>query len=288
MVDIAPTICDLLEAGLPRGKTMDGQVLGPGWKGKESVFIRGGMRSGRYKCLFSTSDNMLLNPVEPDPNDIKAELYDLETDGEEQINLTDSRPEIFRNILRVYREGMTDVYLRSRSARQGKQPNSSFAVSCRHFDLRPNPAPLSPRAAPDDFLSMTSESGWFLSADSDYFWLVATPDARPITVSFPVPNGRYVVMMDINGACHVTINGEERTIKSPVFSHDLPWVMSPVEYGPIEVTDEKLEAVFHLESKRPWFGLRFFGLIPESQLGETESNEYKKRQERLRALGYIK
>ncbi|MCG2817074.1 MAG: sulfatase [Candidatus Aminicenantes bacterium] len=288
MVDIAPTICGLLEADIPRGKTMDGQVLGLGWEEKESVFIRGGIRSGRYKCLFTSSDQALLNPAEPDPKDIEAELYDLETDGEERITLRDSRPDVLRNMILAYRDGMTVVYLRSRGARRGKQPNSAFAVSCRHFDLRPSPTPLSPRAAPEDFLSMPSENGWFLSADSDYFWLVAAPGARPLTVSFPVPDGRYVVMMDINGACRVTINGEERALKSPVFSLDLPWDMTPVEFGPVEITGERLEAVFHLQSKRPWFGLRFFGLIPESLMEETESNEYRKRQERLRALGYIK
>ena len=288
MVDIAPTMCDLLDAALPRGKTMDGRVLGLNMEQTRNVYIRGGVRRGHTKCLFSTSDDELLGEDEPDPQKVKAKIFDLKDDEEKSIDQASAPIDILKDMIQAYREGMAGAYARSLKARRGKQPNSSFAVSCRHFELQPRPESLSPRAGPEDFLTQKSESGWFLSSNPDYYWMVAQPDAGPLKVSIPVPDGRYFLMMDINGACVVTVNGEEKTLKSPTFSHKLPWEMSPVDFGPIEVTGEKLDVFFQLRSKRPWFGLRFLGLIPESLLDESESNEYRKRQERLRALGYIK
>jgi len=55
----------------------------------------------------------------------------------------------------------------------------------------------------------------------------------------------------------------------------------------VTITDNHFKAVITLQSKRPWFGLRQIGFIPEKSFA-LKDPDYKKRMERLKQLGYIK
>ena len=85
----------------------------------------------------------------------------------------------------------------------------------------------------------------------------------------------------------MTVGEQTRLLRSNPYSLELPWPLQQVEFGEIEVRDNVFKASLSISSKRPWFGLRLFGFEPESSM-ERDSPEYKRRMERLKALGYIK
>lgn len=292
IVDIGPTIIAIMNAELPRGKAMDGvnllgltDELAPQ---KTAALIKnGGIRTERYKCMFSQPDSVLLSKQEPDIKKLSGELYDLSEDTQEKTNLFVDKPEVVQQHLHLYRDKMLPLFERSQKARTKQTPIFPFAVSSRSFKTKRKITNVSYRSSPEHLLQTNDQDGWFQSNHEDYYWLFAKPIAEPIKIEFSIPSGRYYLLVDMNGSCHLVIGDEDKLLRSKSFSRKLPWPIKQVEYGLIEVKNDRFSAEISLKSKRPWFGLRLLGFVPEN-LEDMQLPEYKRRRERLKALGYIK
>jgi arylsulfatase A-like enzyme len=293
MVDIGPTLMELLEVEFPRGKAPDGTVLitltekEPEPSEKKVVMIRGAVRTNRYKCFFNEPDSILLAEFPPGINDLSGQLYDLEKDKTEQTDLFCSKPGVVLELLSLYREQMRPLYLRSEKARIGRTPDSPFALSSRHFNTDPKPLTVSYRTKPDELMKKRSPSGWFHSNNPDYDWIFGRQNAQPLNIEISIPDGRYKLLVDMNGACRMKVYDQEKLLRARPFSHKLPWQPRQIEFGWIEVKNNLFKASITLQSKRPWFGLRQLGFVPESSI-DPKDPDYKKRMDRLRQLGYIK
>jgi len=293
MVDFGPTLLKLLDIEYPRGKNPDGEALipitGKGFRSleKTEVLIRGGIRTLRYKCLFDIPDSLLLAESPPKVNELRGQLFDIKEDKREKNDLFKSRPDVVLDLLSLYRERMRPLYHRSKKARLARPPDSPFALSARHLKSDPKPLQISHMTDINDLINKKSSSGWFHSDNPDYDWIVGQPGARTLKIEIPIPDGRYKLLVDMNGACRMKVSGLEKLLKARPFSHELPWPLQQVEFGWIKVENNRFRAEITLQSKRPWFGLRQLGFIPDNSL-DPQDPEHKKRMERLRQLGYIK
>ena len=291
MVDIGPTILGLLDVQYPRGKTPDGIDLSPLIKGlekgRELVRISGGIRTDRFKTLFETPDHVLLADVTPEFSEINGKLYDLEEDAGERKNLFAAQETQVMKLLTSYRSHMKPLFKRAVFARTERPPNSPFAITSRHFQIDQDIPSIPYDLLPEKILDEKSPNGWYRSDHPDYYWLLTGLEADPLKIEIPVPSGSYNLFVDMNGACQLTVGDVTQQLRSRPYSPNLPWPLQQVEFGNIEIEDNTFKATISVSSKRPWFGLRLFGFEPESSM-DRNSPDYKRRMERLKALGYIK
>ena len=131
MIDILPTILDACQIPVPGGLKLDGKSLLPLWQGKpvkadERTFIaqlHGGptpfeymhfaVRMQQYKLIAPQDDphNILYQPKDDELKQVlaKLELYDVEADPSERINLAKKHPDIVNKLLTTYENWFDEV-----------------------------------------------------------------------------------------------------------------------------------------------------------------------------------
>jgi len=291
MVDIGPTILKLFGVRQPKGKKSDGIDIMAMTEGKipekTHAFIKdGGIRSDRYKCLFNQADTRLLSSDVP-ASQIGGELYDLSESLEEMENLYQERTNDAENLLQAYRIKMSPLFTRFENAKTTDQPTSPFAIASKHFETKTDVPLIQKTVKPKKLLISETPSGWFRSKRFSSHWFFAKPDAEPVVVSFPVPSGKYYLIADINGACILDIDGNQRVLGSETQVDKLNWTPRQVDFGLIEVKDHIFTLTISPHPGTPWLAVKHLGFIPDVE-GELGDMDYQKRLERLKALGYVR
>ena len=131
MIDIVPTILDACDIPSPNGLTMDGQSLLPLWEGKPQDnddrefitqmnvgptafrYMHFAVRTQKYK-LVSPHDDPHHLVVQPTDEELKKtlaklELYHVEDDPSERINIAKKHPEIVEDLLSRYENWFDQV-----------------------------------------------------------------------------------------------------------------------------------------------------------------------------------
>ena len=269
-VDLGPTLLGLLDVSVPAGKSFDGidlvQVINGYAPPKDHILKRRCIRTASYKCLFGTSDDVLLGDPPPDVQALTGKLYDLATDPGETTDLFQAKPEVVGELLQQYRKSMVGLFQRYQAAQSSQQPTSAFAIAARHMNTDVLLADATGRPLPD---------GWSRRRTSSESFIVAKNSHEPLSVHFPLPNGRYLLSLKMQGHIMLEVGDERRELTA----------RGVVEFGVINVTDEVFRAIIRPLGERP-AGLAFFGFIPP---GATilDDDAVREQLERLRALGYV-
>lgn len=226
VLDIFPTLLDACDISLPESVTIDGKSLMPAWENQAIDFgdrefivqmhygptpfkyMHFAVRTQKYKLVSPHDDphNILYQPKDDELEKTlaKLELYDIENDPSERINMADKNPNVVEDLLLRYEnwfdevteerdaKGIQRIYLGTKA-----QPN----VNLSRFDWG------GPR------VNSTNELG---------FWRVKTE------------KGKYEISMDLpeiatNGIAHIKYNNVHLTLpiqknqKEVVFKNlDLP------------------------------------------------------------------
>jgi len=292
-IDIYPTILSLLEIPLPAGKTTDGQDLIPlaeeSSPGREHVFWAWGVRGKRYKCLFDPADRPLLADQEPSVAELNGKLFDLVADPGETQDLWASEPDIVRNLLRAYRRRIRPCQARFAAAVTHEQPRASFAISVRHLRLEAGKVKTVGREEIQDRrCDQSSPGGWVHNHHRPDYLLLATPGAAPITIGFPMPDGRYWLSAAVMGSGTLRVAGANRVvpIQGEPFAPGRYQKAGEVEIGPIQVSGETFRATLAPAPDEGCFMVRRFGFVPLPPGAKEEAID-PQQVDRLRALGYV-
>jgi hypothetical protein len=129
--------------------------------------------------------------------------------------------------------------------------------------------------------------------------MAAGSGAQPITVEFPVPNGRYRLSAAILGSGLLTLGDDEGgiSISGPPFGQEdwgeslaanaLDW-REPIDVAIVDVSDELLSVTIEPDSNDSPFLLRQFGFEPILAGRDTNPEDDEAFLERLRGLGYVR
>jgi arylsulfatase A-like enzyme len=272
-VDILPTVMGLLGASLPPGKAADGvdlaQIIAGTRPPREYAVGGNAVRSERYKAIFG-ADGIHARSV----SEIAGELYDLEADPLETRNLWGERPEVAAQLLEAYRSRVQEPYRRYVASTSDTQPDSAFAIASNSFEVSP--------AVP----AGDEGSGWRSSDHWQGYHLLAQPDAPPVEVSFPIPNGTYRLTAAFMGSGELALHEGSAPVRlegAPVGPEDHPKLdrVTSAEVATVAVTNRRFRARL-LPTGRSRFLVRYFGFTPVGRDARPELDE-----ERLRALGYV-
>lgn len=269
-VDVGPTLLSLLNVSVPPGKAFDGidlvQVINGKEPPKDHVSMRRSIRTAEYKCLFATSDAELLGETEPAPLALSGKLYDLVADPAETTDIFRSKPELVGELLNRYRTRMAAPFRRFRETRSSQQPRSEFAISARSMV-----GEVELPEATDD----SPMDGWSRRKRGSETILQASNTSDPLSIQCPLPNGRYLLFLKMQGHAIFEVGEVHRDL-----SHQ-----GMVEFGEINVTDEVFRATIRPQGDQP-VGLVYFGFVPPTVSGQSQ-DAADKQLERLRSLGYI-
>lgn len=276
-VDVAPTLLSLAGVPVPDGKELDGRDLigaiegGEGREIRDQAVTAGAVRTATHKALFATPDPELLGGSEPPPDRLRGTLFELAKDPGETEDLAAAEPERLAELARRYREVLRIPYLRYQAARTTEQPAAKFAISVRHAQTEPA---VRQASGPD------LPAGWSRVDASGHSGLMATGEAVPLTVRFPLPDGRYLLGLGLQGRLRVRVNGVEREVLGG---------RRLGQFGLIEVQGRTFEATVELvpdaADSTSRVALLYFGFSPLGLGEETEEEEERLR--RLRGLGYV-
>jgi arylsulfatase A len=131
VIDILPTILDVCDIPLGRNINIDGKSLLPLWKGNQTYlddrpffvqmhygptvfkYMHFAVRTQKYKLVSPHDDphHILYQPTDSELKVVldNLELYDIEKDTSERINLAKKHPEIVENLLSQYEDWFDDV-----------------------------------------------------------------------------------------------------------------------------------------------------------------------------------
>jgi arylsulfatase A-like enzyme len=247
LIDVAPTIMGLLQVEGITGKQFDGinlaEVSEGTIAGRSFAIAPGGLRTEEYKLIIDDPDEVLLGSVTPSFNEVNGSLYDLSEDPMELTDLWVERPEVVARLIEKYRRTLTHAYTRYMGSVNHEQPLSDFAISANHFESDIMIAEVEPWLDQQALLAIDSKTGWIRSMDWKNYWLLAIKDANPMEISFPIPNGRYQVGIEIAGAANMMLSGQDSAeVRGPTMSNFAEATTDHVEIGVSDVSDE----TFHL------------------------------------------
>ena len=269
-IDVGPTLLALAGVDVPPGKAFDGVDLAAVIDGqiapKEQVLMRQGIRTAKYKCLFSTRDRVLLRRQAPDVASLRGELYDLESDPGETKNLFNTEKDVVADLLERYRQAMQPRFQRAETAVTDEQPRAAFAISSRYF--------LTEEKLPE-LTGFTAPVGWSRVKGDPHSVLIARNASRALGVRFRIPNGRYRLHVGLVGRATVAVDGVESEVAATEGS---------APFGDVQVTDETFRATIRAPADE-LVRIFFFGFVPPG--ASLDPGVDDERRKRLRALGYI-
>jgi len=292
-VDLLPTLLGLLDVSLPEGKHPDGfdmvAAAASGKAPREDAVMRSAIRSDRYKALFDTRDDLLVEDTLPPGEPLAGKLYDLQADPLETKNVWEAHPDACAALAAAYRSRMKRPFERYMASVTHEQPESPFALGAQFLD-----AGLTVRSTSDlgevERL-FTSGDGWLRIDDGETHLISAHGKTTPLKVEVALPDGRYALSALIRGtSTFVTASGTEaRSLQGRAFDPNeyFPWVMDSIDFGEIRVTGENLSMTILPERAAGPFLFGGFGFKPLDRGEPMDEQEEKETLERLRALGYV-
>ncbi len=280
-VDVYPTIVELLDVGLPPGKSVDGTSLleGLDGTGREVVYAWCGIRTERLKAMGD------LRVFLEDPETPRFRFYDLASSPDETSEVGPEWREEAERLLADCRERLGPRFERFDSARDDRPPRWEFAVGAR--DLRATGVDIPVGGGPGWWEELESDSGWVRTNPRRASCLIARTEAVPLEITIPIPSGEYELSVALWGRCRITPEGMPGPveIEGPAFdprhigrSRDL------VPVGTILVQDGVLRARVEPDTSDGWLQLTKLGLVPVGL--DVDDEEARKRREALGKLGY--
>ncbi len=233
---------------------------------KELVLSPRAIRTETYKCIFENGSYELLRATAPDVQKLKGQFFDLAADPDERVDLFDSRPDLVRDILGLYRRHLMPHFQIFVNARTNQQPEYAFAIGSEHI-LTDKPVPLAGGGE--------TSLEWSRFNVADQTVLAARNSDQPLSIEFPLPNGPYHMSLKIRGKASIQVEGVEREL---IEREDM------VEFGDIEVSDETFRATL-LPFRDASFELHYLGFVPPAAAQRGIEDEETLR--RLKALGYV-
>ncbi len=299
LIDLLPTIADLGGLKVPAGKTFDGISLRPflenPGQGKKTVYTQESIRTEGYKFIYDEDGSLLFN-LARDP----GEILDIARRRPELKKRMDSR---LRRFLRPFRE-------RYRAARKSAPPDYSFYLPLKEFEFAPENAFESADITHDPktiLKTISPRKPWVVNNSDHQSGLFYFPDwetAAPLQLSAALPDGTYRVsaLVEVLDPSRKTLPGkiglQGRFSPQEPF-HDpfstIPWQEANIfhlDWGEVAVKENRF--AFELQAHSA-AGALFVHLIRFDPAGALEAdkasspadNEYQKRKDGLRSLGYL-
>lgn len=295
LVDVSPTILDLLGVSPPRGKRLDGQSLVPAVNGERSpagvVYAPQGIRVGRHKLLFLSGsfaalERGLARGRAPELAELDAALYDLESDPLETQDLLHQKPELAEALFERFIEHMAPAVRRYYSTRNSGPPETAFAISINRIDVQ--------TGSRVEVHSSKRESGdlsrgWALNRRWNRYRLVARPGAQPIAFELDLPSGEYELSVGLRGSLAMTVAaGPRRELAGEPLAELPPPRDGRVEvelvpYGPIRVEENRLPVRLEPLQEEGFALVHYLGFRPAGKNGQQRPGF----EAQLEALGYI-
>ncbi|MDP8214038.1 MAG: sulfatase [Candidatus Euphemobacter frigidus] len=298
-VDILPTMVSLLGLKVPAGKKFDGRDFlrrkGPGETAREYVLTANSIRTPRFKYMIDTADDSEF-------------LYDLQTDPGEENNLIEREPSRAEELKKTMNNLLSVSRARYEDAISKESPELPFAISADYFDLASeSPIKVVKRyyypAGQSEFLSKVQQSPYWIHnkiAGRYYILGFNQPGLSPLSIKFPVPNGRYRVTV----ACLVgkVVRGYPMSIFRMSLGRDDPARSVLVDasnaekkeqfdLGEILVEDKQFRVFLYPVTEPSWSSLLYFGfepVLPGKKLESADDIQNQKRLDKLKSLGYVR
>ena len=291
-VDIVPTLIDLLD--LETDARTDGVSLKPlletptGPEVHRFLFAKMGgydwpthyvVRDRRYKFEIDTKTN-------------REHLYAIPDTDLPRYDLLDDLPDVAAPM----REYVYSNLVPLREAYDGLPTRAFYFALSQHMHniARPADAYIVEGTGITD--KSRHDNKWSYSTAYDYLWASYEEDAPPLTLRLAVPNGHYLVQMELlshndfwgtkaASAFRVRANGDShfQYIKEASRPRS-DWGYVFVDVGEYDVEDAALELVLDEGDDEHWAIVRRIRLIPRESVSEQERREME---EQLRGLGYL-
>jgi arylsulfatase A-like enzyme len=304
LVDIAPTMMELMGVPLLEGMHQDGMNLLEIALGRvppqdkvvgiqPMLFLdelsRGKSQSGvirdqRFK-LFLTQIPSLLdsaeNPLEERP---RGQLYDLHSDPLETNDVWDLHPEEVERLTAAYQALLGPGWARHMATRRDDPPPTPFAVDVGTLFIDMDLRYALPTEGEKILEKLVSRTGWIRASGVTESWLLAGGGTESCTFEFELPDGQYRVSALAGGRGTIRVGGASPTLVDTGKDRLQPLEAGgEVGLGTVEIRDRTFRVRIEPAADAPWFFVRRFGFEP---LGWSADSS-KEDEERLRTLGYI-
>ncbi len=297
-VDILPTLMAMLALAAPSGKDFDGKSVfqkdGSLSPAREYIFTSDSIRSRHYKFIH-------------DPHGSPDYLYNLDNDPKERHNLIDIEPEIARRLQTVMAARLLGPQTRfNKSVGQGT-PRFPFSIPASEFQLSDNEdievVYRDTVLTQDNEILERARSApvWIHDRMPGQYYLLGFNQAAlsPLSISFPLPDGRYLVSVFCSRAREI------QGIPASIFRIILPEADSEKEVkvdvstqpgksifslGEVEISGREFHARIEPSAGPSWIIIYYFGFEPLRTAGDKGARNNQDRQGRvkqLKALGYI-
>jgi arylsulfatase len=298
-VDVVPTVLDLYDIALPAGKQTDGSSLMPLLAGestaRHAVVSALGVRTASFKLVLSEesldrSERALARGATLRPGDLRGELYEVEKDPLETKDLWSTHETLVEDLLAIYSQRLSPSYRRFVAARNTVPPTSAFAIAARDFRLQPEDSFHDVGTRPNAKIYPRARV-WQWVRHWQGCRLIGSPKASTTQVSFPLPDGEYLLSAAIRGTCQlragdsslVTVSARPLEMGAPAWqtiSTDM------VSFGRVRVVGDLFRAQL-TPGKTDACHIRFFGFDPVDGRESEEEIDQEEYEQRLRALGYL-
>ena len=291
MVDLMPTLAGCMGVEFPAGKSPDGLDLGPWLSGtppdRDFMPMSNALRVGDMKAIFAGKREDRFRGDSPEENLANSRLFDVRRDPMESRDLSEEHPELLQGALRTYREQMGPLYRRFETSTTTETPRSPFALGAWSFqfdtELQKGTGDFRLEAGNSELVDC-----WLLNKRWPHFYLLGKGSPEPIRFRFDLPNGTYLVNLQLSGSCRLTIDGESepRVVTGPT---SLPRVASGAEsvsIGEVRIDGGSFIATIETAEGGGSVFVRSIGFSPVGA-GEVDLDAERERIEMLKTLGYV-
>lgn len=297
-VDILPTLVSLLDLAVPEGKRFDGKaVLGsdaPAAEGKDYVLAPDFIRSPRYKYMLDRASG-------------REFLYDLSLDPEEETNLVRQEPDRAGELKKTMNDLLSESRSRYNRAVSRETPGLPFAIAPRYFQLSSS-SPIETikqyrYPSPSDELvsRIQREPLWIHNESEARYFILGFNQAglAPLFIEFPLPNGRYRVMVtclagkEVRGYPMSLFRmgvGDAGNDRGVLVDTSGGRENGEISLGEILVEDNQFRAVLYPYPESSWSSILYFGfepLLPGASSRDLSDPKAIKRLKQLKTLGYM-
>ena len=295
-VDILPTLIDLLDLTIPKGKEFDGKnaLSGAEAETEEYVLTTDSIRSTRYKYMVDRVSGLEF-------------LYDLRGDPGEENNLIKTDYSQAAKLKEKMDHLLEASLSRYEQAVNRNTPELPFAISADFFELS-SASPIdiikehNYPSGQSKILSRAQKTPqWTHNKSPGRYYILGfnQPGLSPLSIRVPLPNGRYRVMV----ACSAgeMVQGYPMSIFRMSLGRDNPAESVLVDtskdrkkgqfdLGELLVEEEEFRAFLYPMEEPSWSSLLYFGFEPILSSAADDDLVGKKgteRLEQLKSLGYV-
>jgi len=295
-VDILPTLIDLLDLTIPKGKEFDGKnaLSGAEAETEEYVLTTDSIRSTRYKYMVDRVSGVEF-------------LYDLRGDPGEENNLIKTDYSQAAKLKEKMDHLLEASLSRYEQAVNRNTPELPFAISADFFELS-SASPIdiikehNYPSGQSKILSRAQKTPqWTHNKSPGRYYILGfnQPGLSPLSIRVPLPNGRYRVMV----ACSAgeMVQGYPMSIFRMSLGRDNPAESVLVDtskdrkkgqfdLGELLVEEEEFRAFLYPMEEPSWSSLLYFGFEPILSSAADDDLVGKKgteRLEQLKSLGYV-